>query len=83
MKGLVFSQFTDMVEERFGPDLLERIISSCNLPSGGVYSSLGTYDFEEMAALVMAPFIPIMLTSSRANDAPRSAREREPRSRGL
>ena len=54
MKGLVFSQFIDMVEERFGPDLLERIIGECQLPSGGVYSSLGTYDFEELAQLVGA-----------------------------
>lgn len=54
MKGLVFSQFIDMVEERFGPDLLERIISACDLPSGGIYSSLGTYDFEELASLVGA-----------------------------
>ena len=54
MKGLVFSQFIDMVEERFGPDLLERIIGVCNLPSGGVYSSLGTYDFDELAQLVGA-----------------------------
>src|SRR4029078_5991453 len=54
MKGLVFSQFIDMVEERFGPDLLERIIGECHLPSGGVYSSLGTYDFEELAQLVGA-----------------------------
>jgi PAS domain S-box-containing protein len=52
MKGLVFSQFLDMVEERFGPDLLERIITASELPSGGVYSSLGTYDFEELARLV-------------------------------
>jgi PAS domain S-box-containing protein len=52
MKGLVFSEFIDMVEERFGPDLLERIISVSDLPSGGVYSSLGTYDFHELASLV-------------------------------
>lgn len=52
MKGLVFSQFIDMVEERFGPDLCERIIAAADLPSGGVYSSLGTYDFEEMESLV-------------------------------
>lgn len=54
MKGLVFSQFIDMVEERFGPDLCERIIAASDLPSGGVYSTLGTYDFEEMASLVNA-----------------------------
>ncbi len=52
MKGLVFSQFIDMVEERFGPDLVERIIEGSDLASGGVYSSLGTYDFEELARLV-------------------------------
>lgn len=52
MKGLVFSEFIDMVEERFGPDLLEHIIAVSDLPSGGVYSSLGTYDFDELARLV-------------------------------
>lgn len=52
MKGLVFSEFIDMVEERFGPDVCERIIAESELPSGGVYSSLGTYDFEELARLV-------------------------------
>lgn len=52
MKGLVFSEFIDMVEERFGGDVLERVIEASDLPSGGVYSSIGTYDFAEMAALV-------------------------------
>ncbi len=52
MKGLVFSEFIDMVEERFGGDVLERVIASADLPSGGVYSSIGTYDFQEMADLV-------------------------------
>ncbi|MCA9705572.1 MAG: heme NO-binding domain-containing protein [Myxococcales bacterium] len=52
MKGLVFSEFIDMVEERFGGDVLERVIEAADLPSGGVYSSIGTYDFSEMAALV-------------------------------
>lgn len=52
MKGLVFSEFIDMVEERFGGDVLERVIASADLPSGGVYSSIGTYDFQEMAELV-------------------------------
>ncbi|MCX4244156.1 heme NO-binding domain-containing protein [Paraliomyxa miuraensis] len=52
MKGLVFSEFIDMVEERFGPDLTEHIIAVSELPSGGVYSSLGTYDFEELARLI-------------------------------
>lgn len=52
MKGMVFREFLDMVEERFSPDLADRIIVQSDLPSGGAYTSVGTYDHAEIVALV-------------------------------
>lgn len=52
MKGIVFTEFIALVEDKFGLDIADEIIESCDLPSGGAYSSVGTYDFAEMVQLV-------------------------------
>jgi Haem-NO-binding len=54
MKGVVFTEFLDMVEARFGAQCVEDIIDSSNLPSGGMYTTVGTYEHGEMVALVQA-----------------------------
>lgn len=54
MKGVVFTEFIEMVEARFSADLADDIIEACQLPSGGAYTAVGTYDHEEMAALLGA-----------------------------
>jgi len=53
MKGIVFTEFLEMVEERFSPALADRIITAANLPSGGAYTAVGTYDQGEMWSLVI------------------------------
>ena len=53
MKGVVFTEFLDMVEGKFSLITAERIIERCDLPSGGIYTAVGTYDHDEMVALVM------------------------------
>ncbi len=52
MKGLIFTEFLDMVESEFGLAVVDAIIERSNLPSEGVYTSVGTYDFAEMLSLV-------------------------------
>jgi hypothetical protein len=52
MKGMVFTEFLEMVEEKFSPDMAERIIEAGELESGGAYTTVGTYDHQEMIALV-------------------------------
>src|SRR5215510_12987018 len=52
MKGVVFTEFLEMVEEKFSPETAERIIESSELESGGVYTTVGTYDHHEMIRLV-------------------------------
>ena len=52
MKGIVFTEFLEMVEEKFGLEVVDTIIETSNVPSEGIYTSIGTYDFNEMVALI-------------------------------
>lgn len=52
MKGIVFTEFLEMVESKFGLETTDNIIENSNLPSDGVYTSVGTYDFNEMISLI-------------------------------
>ncbi|QXP67586.1 heme NO-binding domain-containing protein [Polaribacter sp. AHE13PA] len=52
MKGIVFTEFLDLVEEKFGLEMVDKIISQSELASEGVYTSIGTYSFSEMLQLV-------------------------------
>lgn len=52
MKGMVFTEFIEMVEDVFSPEMADDIIEAADLPSGGAYTAIGTYDHEEMLALV-------------------------------
>ncbi len=52
MKGIVFVEFVQMVEHVFSEELAFEMISNCDLPSGGVYTRVGTYDFSEMQQMV-------------------------------
>ncbi|WP_291871345.1 heme NO-binding domain-containing protein [Maribacter sp.] len=52
MKGIVFTEFLEMVESEFGLEVVDSIIEASNLPSEGIYTSIGTYDFNEMISLI-------------------------------
>lgn len=52
MKGIVFTEFLDLVEEKFGLETVDDIIENSDLKSNGVYTSIGTYDFSEMLQLL-------------------------------
>ena len=52
MKGIVFTEFFEMVENAYGYEIVDKLISENELPSGGVYTSVGTYDHGEMVKLL-------------------------------
>lgn len=52
MKGIVFTEFLELVEKKFGLDMVDRIIDQSDLPSNGIYTAVGTYDFAEMLSLI-------------------------------
>ncbi len=52
MKGIVFTEFLDMVEARFTPEVADRMITAAAVPSDGAYTTVGTYDYRELIQLV-------------------------------
>ena len=52
MKGIVFTEFLELVEDKFGLEVANDIIESSNLPSKGAYTAIGTYEFSEMLSLL-------------------------------
>ncbi len=52
MKGMVFTEFLEMVESAHSYNMVDRIIEEARLPSGGAYTAVGTYDHAEMWSLV-------------------------------
>jgi len=64
MKGVVFTEFMELVESRMGLEMLDRIITEANLPNDGAYTSVGTYDHAELVRLVQA------LSNATGNSVP-------------
>lgn len=52
MKGVVFTEFQEMIEDQFGLEMYDRLIAASELASGGAYTSVGTYDHTELLQLV-------------------------------
>ncbi len=52
MKGIIFTEFLDLVEDKFGLDMVDKIIEQSKLESEGVYTAIGTYRFSEMLQLL-------------------------------
>ena len=52
MKGVVFTEFLEMVEDKFSADMVDDIIDDSDLPSEGVYTAVGTYSHKEIIELV-------------------------------
>lgn len=54
MKGIVFTELMDMVETTLSADVLDDVLARADLPNGGAYTAVGTYDHAEMVALLAA-----------------------------
>lgn len=52
MKGIVFVKLNEFVEEVWGLALWDELLQEANLDSGGIYTSVGQYDDEELFTLV-------------------------------
>src|SRR5690349_11177004 len=52
MKGIIFTEFIEMVEQRYSARAAEEMIAAAQLPSGGAYTSVGNYDHGEIWSLV-------------------------------
>lgn len=52
MKGIVFTEFQQLVEEQFGLEMYDRLLSEVPTQTQGAYTSVGTYDYQEIVQLV-------------------------------
>ncbi len=52
MKGLVFKEFINLIESSYGDETVEKMIDDANIDSKGAYTSVGTYDHNEIIRLV-------------------------------
>jgi hypothetical protein len=53
MKGIVFTEFLEMVEDKFSPEIADKIIDESDLSTGGAYTAVGTYHHGELIEMVM------------------------------
>lgn len=53
MKGIVFTEFLEMVEQKFGYETVDHILTDNELESGGAYTAIGTYNYAEMVQLIV------------------------------
>jgi hypothetical protein len=52
MKGVIFVEFLEMLDNELGMEATEGIIEESNLKSQGAYTAVGTYEDEEMITLI-------------------------------
>ncbi|MFT6714913.1 MAG: hypothetical protein ACJAVJ_002205 [Planctomycetota bacterium] len=53
MKGLVFTEFLEMVESAYGMETTDELLELPTHESKGIYTSVGTYDATELVAMVV------------------------------
>lgn len=53
MKGMVFTEYIEFVEDTFGFDVAQEMIEGADLPNDGVYTGVGTYDSAELVSMVV------------------------------
>ena len=54
MKGVIFTEFFEMVENEFGIEMLEQLIDETSSLSDGSYTSVGTYPHTEIIGYAQA-----------------------------
>lgn len=52
MKGIILSEFIEFLEASKGPALAQKIINDSQVKSGGAYSRVGKYDYQELLQLL-------------------------------
>lgn len=54
MMGMVFTEFLELVESQFSPEVADRIITAASGATNGAYTAVGKYDHAEMVRLAQA-----------------------------
>jgi hypothetical protein len=52
MKGIIFVELIAMAEDMLGEEVVDSVLATADLPSGGAYTSVGQYACAELVAIV-------------------------------
>lgn len=52
MKGMIFTELVEFVEEKFGFEVVDEMLESSLLPVKGAYTQAANYSFEELMAIL-------------------------------
>ena len=52
MKGVIFTEFLDLIDRDFGEVIVDQIVDASDLPSHCSYTAVGTYDYTELDYLL-------------------------------
>lgn len=52
MKGIVFTELIELVEEKWGLAMADHVLDPNGLSTGGVFTSVGTYDDSDMIVIL-------------------------------
>ena len=69
MKGIVFVEFCNFVEEQFGEMFWDELLNEADLPSQGIYTNTATYDDAELFTLISLVCEKKGLTGKQAREA--------------
>lgn len=53
MKGMVFTELVEFVEEKFGFDVVDQMLEASLLPQKGAYTQAANYSFDELLAIIV------------------------------
>lgn len=51
MKGIIFTEFMELVEEKFGLDVLDEVLEMSG--DEGIYTAVGSYDHKDLVKLIV------------------------------
>ena len=54
MKGIVFTELLELVEEKFGYETVDKVIASAKLDNDGAFTAIGTYEHSDLLKMVVA-----------------------------
>lgn len=52
MKGILFTEFIELIEAKYGLSVVDAVLESSDLPSQGIYTAVGEYDSGEMVRII-------------------------------
>lgn len=53
VKGVVFTEFMELVEGKFGFEVADQVITQSHLSNDGAFTSVGTYDYHDLIRMVI------------------------------